>query len=71
MSLPSFPNFSFKSGFEDLEKEVLDGGEVVELLDLDFSFLDLEVEVPPELEGLVVMVVWLLLACWILSLHSQ
>ena len=51
--------------------EVLDGGEVVELLDLDFLFPDLEVEVPPELEGLVVMVVWLLPACWILSLCSQ
>ena len=60
VSLPSFPNLSFRSGFEDPEKEVLDGGEVAELLDLDFSFPVLEVEVPPELEGLVVVVVWLL-----------
>ena len=71
MSLPSFPNLSFRPGFEDLEREVLDGGEVARLLDLDFSFLVLEVKVPPELEGLVVVVVWLLLACWILSLCSQ
>ena len=71
MSWPSFPNFLFRSGFEDPEKEVLDGGEVAELPDLDFLFLVLEVEVPPELEGLVVMVVWLLPAHWISSLHSQ
>ena len=71
MSLPSFPNLSFRPGFEDLEREVLDGGEVAGLLDLDFSFPVLEVKVPPELEGLVVVVVWLLLACWILSLCSQ
>ena len=71
VSLPSFPNLSFRSGFKGLERDVLDGGEVAELLDLDFLFPGLEVEVPPELEGLVVVVVWLLLACWILSLHSQ
>ena len=71
MSLPSFSNLSFRSSFEDLEKEVLDGGVVAELLDLDFSFPVLEVKVPPKLEGLVVVVVWLLLAHWILSLRSQ
>ena len=71
MRLPSFPNLSFRSGFKDPGKEVLDGGEVAELPDLDFSFPVLEVEVPSELEGLVVVVVWLLLACWILSLCSQ
>ena len=71
VSLPSFPNLSFRSSFEDLEKEVLDGGEVAELPDLDFSFPVLEVKVPPELEGLVVVVVWLLLARWISSLCSQ
>ena len=71
VSLPSFPNVSFRSSFEDLEKEVLDGGEVVGSPDLDFSFPFLEVKVPPEPEGLVVMVVWLLPAHWILSLHSQ
>ena len=71
VSLPSFPNLSFRSGFEEPEKEVLDDGEVVELPDLDFSFPFLEVKVPPELEGIVVVVVWLLLACWILSLCSQ
>ena len=71
MSLPSFPNLSFRSGFKDLEKEVLDGGEIAELPDLDFLFPVLEVEVPPELEGLVVVVVWLLPACWISSLCSQ
>ena len=71
MSLPSFPNLSFRSSFEDPEKEVLDGGEVAGLPDLDFSFLFLEDEVPPKLEGLVVVVVWLLPACWISSLHFQ
>ena len=71
MSLPSFPNLLFRSGFEDLEKKVLDRGAVAELLDLDFLFPVLEVEVPPELEGLVVMVVWLLPAHWISSLCSQ
>ena len=69
MSLPSFPNLLFRSGFKDLEKEVLDGEEVAELPDLGFSFLVLEV--PPKLEGLVVVVVWLLPACWISSLCSQ
>ena len=71
MSLPSFPSLSFRSGFEDPEGEFLDGGEFVELPGLGFSLLVVEVEVPPELEGLVVVVVWLLLACWISSLHSQ
>ena len=71
MSLPSFPNLSFRSGFEDPEREVLDGGEVAELPDLNVSFLVLKVKVPPELEGLVVVIVWLLPARWILSLCSQ
>ena len=69
MSLPSFPNLSFRSGFKDPEKEVLDGEEVAELPDLGFSFPVLEV--PPELEGLVVVVVWLVPARWISSLCSQ
>ena len=71
VSLPSFPSLSFRSSFDDPEGEVLDEGEFAELLDLDFSFPVLEVEVPPELEVLVVVVVWLLPACWILSLCSQ
>ena len=71
VSLPSFPNLSIRSGFKDPEKDVLDGEGVAELPDLDFSFPVLEVKVPPELEGLVVMVVWLLPARWISSLCSQ
>ena len=74
VSLLSFPSLLVKSGLVEPDKGRLDGLDEPELEGVpvtDFSCLDLDVELPPELEGLEDEEGWLLLERETLSLRSQ